>query len=91
MQVRIGPVGKEDAHYLWPDLPKFYQEQYKEHALYMRKHRYTMFTPDPMRLKGILQLKSCFDRALGRMDSERAHGIGLNMTDIDHLNDIMSR
>lgn len=90
VEARIGPVGLEDAKLLWPTLPQVYKQQYKSEAQRMSLNGHNEYYPDCMRLNGVLQLQSCFDRAFARMDSEHALGIGTNMSDIDHVTDIMN-
>ena len=87
---RLGPSGRDEAHYLWPEIKEEYKGQYNEEAIRMKCHNIRNFYPDPLRVNQVIKVKSCWDKAFDIVRSERAGGIGLDMTDIDHLMDVFN-
>ena len=89
LESRLGPSGKEEAHYLWQDIDDYYKDQYKEHAAILQSHKIKMFTPNPMRINQIVNIRSYWDKAYNVVRHERYSRVGLHMTDVDHLMDIV--
>ena len=85
MERWLGPNGISNAHDEWKLLDSRRKEVYASEATLMRVNGTRLFTPNGLRARMAVGNENGGEsKAWDMVRSERAHGIGLDMTEIDH-------
>ena len=89
MECWLGPKGIDNAHDEWKLLDSRRKQVYSSEATWMRVNRTLLFTPNGLRARMAVDNQNGGDsKAWDMVRSEWALGIGLDMTEIDHYNNI---